>query len=90
MYDISIQRWYFKSRWILFSTLQETQGVCVCTFGDTDDFPAFYTVKSGFKAPYRVQNAQDAAKIIYAAYAYQLSSGTVIAVPIPKEYALDG
>ncbi|KAJ0181204.1 hypothetical protein K1T71_003289 [Dendrolimus kikuchii] len=67
----------------------ETQGVCVCTFGETDDFPAFYTSKSGFKAPYRVSDAQQAAKILYVAHAYQLASGIVVAVPIPKEYALD-
>lgn len=67
----------------------ETQGVCVCAFGDSDNFPAFYTVNSGFRAPYRVSNAEDAAKILHAVHAYQLSSGTVIAVPVPKEHAID-
>ncbi|KAE8613245.1 hypothetical protein XENTR_v10007638 [Xenopus tropicalis] len=31
----------------------ETEGVCVSTFGDSTDFPAFFTPKSGFKAPCR-------------------------------------
>lgn len=28
----------------------ETQGVCVATFGEDDDFPAFFTRRSGHKA----------------------------------------
>lgn len=30
-------------------TDQETQGVCVATYGDKPDFPAFYTPSSGQK-----------------------------------------
>lgn len=69
---------------------QETQGVCVCAFGASDDFPAFYTARSGHRAPYRVPTASDAAKLLAAARALHLASGTVIAVPIPDEYAMDG
>lgn len=36
----------------------------VATFGETDDFPAFYTPKSGFKSPWSVATAADAAKMI--------------------------
>lgn len=67
----------------------ETQGVCVCAFGDTSDFPAFYTARSGFTAPHRVADASGAARVLHAARELQLSSGTVVAVPIPQEYAMD-
>ncbi|XP_059049149.1 uncharacterized protein LOC131844312 isoform X2 [Achroia grisella] len=67
----------------------ETQGVCVCSYGDTDDFPAFYTPRSGYRAPYRVGNAREAARLLSSTHALQLGSGIVIAVPIPKESAMD-
>ncbi|XP_026324295.1 uncharacterized protein LOC113233389 [Hyposmocoma kahamanoa] len=67
----------------------ETQGVCVCSFGDSDDFPAFYTRKSGYKAPHRVNDALHAARLLQASQELQLSSGIVIAVPLPEEHAMD-
>ena len=35
-----------------FSTIKETQGVAVATFGNSTDFPAFFTPTSGFKVLY--------------------------------------
>ncbi|XP_075982796.1 uncharacterized protein LOC142981026 [Anticarsia gemmatalis] len=67
----------------------ETQGVCVCAFGDSNDFPAFYTPKSGYKAPHRVADASHAAQVLHATHALRLASGIVVAVPIPHEYAMD-
>ncbi|KAI8429917.1 hypothetical protein MSG28_000388 [Choristoneura fumiferana] len=67
----------------------ETQGVCVCAFGASGDFPAFYTARSGHRAPHRVPTAAHAAKLLAAARALHLASGTVVAVPIPGEYAMD-
>ncbi|KAL0850149.1 hypothetical protein ABMA28_012025 [Loxostege sticticalis] len=67
----------------------ETQGVCVCTFGQTTDFPAFYTVRSGFQVPYHVESAQEAAEVLNAAKKLRLQSGIVVAVPVPKEHAMD-
>ncbi|XP_028162217.1 uncharacterized protein LOC114354158 [Ostrinia furnacalis] len=67
----------------------ETQGVCVCTFGNNTEFPAFYTVRSGFRAPYNVENARRAAKVLGAAKSLRLQSGIIIAVPVPEEYAMD-
>nr|XP_032516153.1 pseudouridine-metabolizing bifunctional protein C1861.05 [Danaus plexippus plexippus] len=67
----------------------ETQGVTVCSFGDSQDFPAFYTTRSGFKAPYQASDATQAAKILYSSHKLQLSSGIVVAVPIPVEHAMD-
>lgn len=73
-----------------FIHLQETQGVCVCAYGDTNDFPAFYTPRSGHHAPHRVSSPLEAARVLLASRGLGLSSGIVVAVPIPKEYAADG
>lgn len=67
----------------------ETQGVCVCSFGDSHEFPAFYTIKSGHRAPYKVITAEDAARLLQHSRILQLSSGIVVAVPVPQEYAMD-
>ncbi|XP_063547341.1 uncharacterized protein LOC134754840 [Cydia strobilella] len=67
----------------------ETQGVCVCAFGETDAFPAFYTRRSGHRAPYRTPSAAHAARVLAAARSLCLESGIVIAVPVPEEHAMD-
>lgn len=69
----------------------ETQGVFVSTFQVPDrDFPAFYTRKSGVKAPYNFDNASDAAKCITKALQLGLKSGFLIGVPVPEEFAMNG
>ncbi|XP_069823709.1 uncharacterized protein [Dendropsophus ebraccatus] len=68
----------------------ETQGVCVSTFGDSRDFPAFFTPRSGFKAPYHVRDEEEAAKLIASSLELRLDSGVLISVPIPSEYAASG
>ncbi|KPI93353.1 Pseudouridine-5'-phosphate glycosidase [Papilio xuthus] len=67
----------------------ETHGVTVCAFGATDDFPAFYTTRSGHRAPHRAADAPHAARILHAARQLRLRSGVVVAVPVPQEYAMD-
>ena len=42
----------------------ETQGVTVASFGNSRDFPAFFSAKSGFQSPYNVTTAEEAAKVI--------------------------
>ncbi|KIJ68504.1 hypothetical protein HYDPIDRAFT_36968 [Hydnomerulius pinastri MD-312] len=42
----------------------ETLGVPVVSYGETNDFPAFYTRKSGFKAPWSVNDPETAARIL--------------------------
>ena len=37
----------------------------VASFGLDGEFPAFFTAKSGFKAPCHVTTAEEAAKMIY-------------------------
>ncbi|CAG4922765.1 unnamed protein product [Colias eurytheme] len=67
----------------------ETQGVTVCSFGESKQFPAFYTRRSGHEAPYNVVSAEHAARVLHAARTLHLSSGTVVAVPVPEEFAMD-
>ena len=67
----------------------ETQGVCVVTFGETDDFPAFFTRDSGFKSNWNVATATECAKLIREGFALNTGSGIVVAVPIPEENAAD-
>src|SRR5690606_25017884 len=65
-----------------------TQRVPVIAFG-TDEFPAFYTRQSGFKAELRLDTPETIAETI--ALHRRLGSGTglLIANPIPEEDALD-
>ncbi|KAM4037915.1 uncharacterized protein ACNLHF_016339 isoform 1-T5 [Anomaloglossus baeobatrachus] len=68
----------------------ETQGVCVCTLGDSRDFPAFFTPRSGYKAPYHIRNEDEAARLIASSLELGLDSGVLISVPIPSEHASSG
>lgn len=69
----------------------ETQGVFVSTFQvDDREFPAFYTRKSGVKAPYNFADAAEAAKCIDKSLQLGLKSGMLIGVPVPEEHAMNG
>ncbi|XP_027536340.1 uncharacterized protein LOC113966180 isoform X2 [Neopelma chrysocephalum] len=68
----------------------ETQGVCVAAFGESREFPAFFSRRSGFQAPYHVRDEEDAAKLIDSALGLGLSNGVLIAVPCPQERAASG
>ncbi|KAJ8245592.1 hypothetical protein GJAV_G00272400 [Gymnothorax javanicus] len=68
----------------------ETQGVCVATFGRSQDFPAFFSPHSGFSSPYHVTDADEAAKLIEGMLSLGLQSGVLLAVPIPEEHAAAG
>lgn len=66
----------------------ETQGVPVIGFG-TEEFPAFYTRKSGFSVDYKVDTAEELAEAIKIKWDLNLNGGLVIGNPIPKEYEMD-
>ncbi|XP_068258429.1 uncharacterized protein [Nyctibius grandis] len=68
----------------------ETQGVCVAAFGESREFPAFFSRQSSFQAPYQVQDEEEAAELIASALGLGLSSGVLIAVPCPQERAASG
>lgn len=66
----------------------ETHGVPVIGF-KTEEFPAFYTRKSGFNVDYRMDNEKELAKAINAKWDLGLNGGLVIGNPIPEEYQMD-
>lgn len=67
----------------------ETQGVAVATFADGRagqiEFPAFYSRESGVPSPMAVQDAREAANMIYAHNSLGLQSGMLFANPIPQD-----
>ncbi|KAG0005717.1 hypothetical protein BGZ80_009623 [Entomortierella chlamydospora] len=67
----------------------ETQGVTVATYGQTLDFPAFFTRTSGFKSMLKIETPKEAAELIAANHAVDLQSGIVFAVPIPEADAMN-
>ncbi|PKY39251.1 erwinia chrysanthemi IndA protein-like protein-like protein [Rhizophagus irregularis] len=67
----------------------ETQGVSVTTFGETRDFPAFFTPRSGCMSPSNLKTVKECAALIDANIQLQLNSGMLIAVPIPENEAAD-
>jgi pseudouridine-5'-phosphate glycosidase len=66
----------------------ETMGVPVIGYG-TDEFPAFYSRKSGFKTAFKVENPPEAASLIKTHLDLNIQTGILIANPIPDKDALD-
>ena len=62
---------------IVYHVYDRQQGVCVCSYG-TDEFPAFFTRRSGCTAPARADDPDTAARMISAALQLDLDSGIVI------------
>ena len=66
----------------------ETQGVPVLGY-KTGELPAFYTQKSGFNVNFKMDSAQDIAKLLKTKWDLGLKGGVIIANPIPKDKELD-
>lgn len=66
----------------------ETQGVPVVGY-HTDDFPAFYTRKSGFKVDDKADSYEEIAKALKIKWGLGLNGGMVIANPIPEAFEMD-
>jgi len=64
----------------------ETQGVNVVTFRN-NEFPAFFTPKSGLETPLRLDSPKDIARCIVMAKRMSLNSGIICAVPVPFHQA---
>ena len=61
----------------------ETLGVPVLVDG-SDEFPSFYSRGSGFPAPLRADGPDEIAAVMDAAWSLGLTSGVVVAHPIPE------
>lgn len=66
----------------------ETKGVPVIGFG-TEELPAFYTRKSGFKVDYRLDTPKEVAMAFKAKQELGMQGGMLVTNPIPEEYAMD-
>ncbi|KAJ9095686.1 hypothetical protein QFC21_005558 [Naganishia friedmannii] len=68
----------------------ETLGVNVTTIGQTNDFPAFYSPKSGFKSSFFVKDASQAASLLHTSLNLPTPQAQLFACPIPEEYHAQG
>ena len=65
--------------------LPGAQGITVAALG-TDEFPAFFTPRSGCRAPARVDSPQEAARLIKASQQLSLGSGVLIGTGPPPPW----
>ena len=66
----------------------ETKGVPVIGY-QTEELPAFYTRKSGFKVDYRMDTPQEIADAFRVKLDMGLVGGMLVTNPIPEEYSMD-
>lgn len=66
----------------------ETKGVPVIGYG-TEELPAFYTRRSGFKVDYRIDTPEDLAAAFSAQRNMGLRGGMLVTNPIPEPYSMD-
>ena len=66
----------------------ETKGVPVIGYG-TEELPAFYTRRSGFKVDYRLDTPEELAAAFRAKLDMGLKGGMLVTNPIPEEYSMD-
>jgi pseudouridylate synthase len=66
----------------------ETKGVPVIGFG-TDEFPAFYTSRSGLRLEERADSPEGVARLLRTKWGLGLAGGAVVANPVPEKYSMD-
>ena len=66
----------------------ETKGVPVIGYG-TDELPAFYTRRSGFKVDYRMDTPAEIAAAFRVKLDAGLEGGMLVTNPIPEEYSMN-
>lgn len=66
----------------------ETKGVPIIGY-QTNELPAFYTRKSGFKVDYKMDSPEEIAKTLKIKWQMSINGGVIVANPIPEKYALD-
>jgi pseudouridine-5'-phosphate glycosidase len=65
----------------------ETKGIPVVTIGQ-DEFPSFYSRKSGFKSPLRLDSAKEIGALLDTKWKLGLNGSVLIANPVPAEYEI--
>ena len=66
----------------------ETLGIPVVTYGQ-DQFPSFYSSKSGFNSPLRLNSTKAIADLMKAKWGLQLNGSVLIANPVPTEFEMN-
>ena len=68
----------------------ETKGIAVVTIGQ-DEFPSFYSSKSGFNSPFRLDSVEGIAAMINTKWQLGLTGAVLVANPVPlaQEIAAD-
>lgn len=62
----------------------ETKGIPVITLGQ-DEFPSFYSQKSGFTSPLRLDTAEEIASLLNTKWRLGLDGAALIANPVPAD-----
>lgn len=62
----------------------ETKGIPVITYGQ-DEFPSFYSRKSGYKSPLRLDSPAEIAALLHTKWQLGLSGSVLIANPVPAD-----
>lgn len=66
----------------------ETKGIPVFCYR-TDELPAFYSRKSGIKAPYRADSPEEIAEIWNAKEEMGICGGFLVANPVPEDFSMN-
>jgi len=62
----------------------ETKGIPVITYGQ-DEFPSFYSRKSGFRSPLRLDSAKEIVAMLRTKWELGLNGSVLIANPVPAD-----
>jgi pseudouridine-5'-phosphate glycosidase len=65
----------------------ETKGIPVVSFGQ-DEFPSFYSSKSGYATPLRLDTAEEIAAMLQTKWALGLQGSILIANPLPAAHEI--
>ncbi len=63
----------------------ETKGIPVVTYGQ-DEFPCFYSSKSGYHTPLRLNTTRDIANMLHTKWKLGLEGSVLIANPVPAQF----
>lgn len=67
----------------------ETKGIPVVTIGQ-DEFPSFYSSKSGYNSPLRLDTPDEIALLLHTKWQLGLEGSVLIANPVPAEFEVPG
>jgi pseudouridylate synthase len=65
----------------------ETKGIPVVTYSQ-DEFPSFYSRKSGFTSPLRLDTANEIASLLHTKWNLGLTGSVLVANPVPAEFEI--